>query len=116
MNFDPRWMMIPPYVDPRLLQGRPPLDFYPPGVHPTGKDPCIGERRVHFSPRKWVSASCCGDEGSPVEDGGASNWLVLLRWLFVSGMALGKKQWSFIGQDLFGGDSLIHSMEAVWIG
>lgn len=37
MNFDPRWMMIPPYVDPRLLQGRPPLDFYPPGVHPSGK-------------------------------------------------------------------------------
>lgn len=36
MNFDPRWMMIPPYVDPRLLQGRPPLDFYPPGVHPSG--------------------------------------------------------------------------------
>lgn len=39
MNFDPRWMMIPPYVDPRLLQGRPPLDFYPPGVHPSGKGP-----------------------------------------------------------------------------
>ncbi|XP_023109518.2 protein PRRC2A isoform X2 [Felis catus] len=39
MNFDPRWMMIPPYVDPRLLQGRPPLDFYPPGVHPTGLVP-----------------------------------------------------------------------------
>uniref|UniRef100_F7AHS1 Proline rich coiled-coil 2A n=1 Tax=Monodelphis domestica TaxID=13616 RepID=F7AHS1_MONDO len=27
MNFDPRWMMIPPYMDPRLLQGRPPLDL-----------------------------------------------------------------------------------------
>ncbi|XP_006256115.1 protein PRRC2A isoform X5 [Rattus norvegicus] len=39
MNFDPRWMMIPPYVDPRLLQGRPPLDFYPPGVHPSGLVP-----------------------------------------------------------------------------
>lgn len=42
MNFDPRWMMIPPYVDPRLLQGRPPLDFYPPGVHPSGKGPWGG--------------------------------------------------------------------------
>ena len=41
MNFDPRWMMIPPYVDPRLLQGRPPLDFYPPGVHPSGKGPPV---------------------------------------------------------------------------
>ncbi|XP_075411473.1 protein PRRC2A isoform X2 [Tenrec ecaudatus] len=39
MNFDPRWMMIPPYVDPRLLQGRPPLDFYPPGVHPSSLVP-----------------------------------------------------------------------------
>ncbi|XP_011378185.1 protein PRRC2A isoform X2 [Pteropus medius] len=39
MNFDPRWMMIPPYVDPRLLQGRPPLDFYSPSVHPSGLVP-----------------------------------------------------------------------------
>lgn len=37
MNFDPRWMMIPPYMDPRMMQGRPPMDFYPPGVHPSGK-------------------------------------------------------------------------------
>lgn len=38
MNFDPRWMMIPPYMDPRMMQGRPPpVDFYPPGVHPSGK-------------------------------------------------------------------------------
>ncbi|XP_077777021.1 protein PRRC2A isoform X2 [Podarcis muralis] len=36
MNFDPRWMMIPPYMDPRVMQGRPPIDFYPPGVHPSG--------------------------------------------------------------------------------
>ncbi|XP_044275675.1 protein PRRC2A isoform X2 [Varanus komodoensis] len=36
MNFDPRWMMIPPYMDPRMMQGRPPMDFYPPGVHPSG--------------------------------------------------------------------------------
>ncbi|XP_067172983.1 protein PRRC2A [Apteryx mantelli] len=36
MNFDPRWMMIPPYMDPRMMQGRPPVDFYPPGVHPSG--------------------------------------------------------------------------------
>ncbi|KAL7986405.1 hypothetical protein Chor_011571 [Crotalus horridus] len=36
INFDPRWMMIPPYMDPRMMQGRPPMDFYPPGVHPSG--------------------------------------------------------------------------------
>ncbi|XP_059570292.1 protein PRRC2A isoform X2 [Alligator mississippiensis] len=35
MNFDPRWMMISPYMDPRVMQGRPPVDFYPPGVHPS---------------------------------------------------------------------------------
>lgn len=37
MNFDPRWMMISPYMDPRVMQGRPPVDFYPPGVHPSSK-------------------------------------------------------------------------------
>lgn len=52
MNFDPRWMMIPPYVDPRLLQGRPPLDFYPPGVHPSGKRPW----------EVWESPSVLGSE------------------------------------------------------
>ncbi|XP_043353116.1 protein PRRC2A isoform X6 [Dermochelys coriacea] len=36
MNFDPRWMVIPPYIDPRMMPGRPPMDFYPPGVHPSG--------------------------------------------------------------------------------
>lgn len=34
---------------------------------------------------------------------------IAVRSLFVSGMALGKKQWAFIGQDLLGGDSSIHS-------
>ncbi|XP_064407768.1 protein PRRC2A isoform X2 [Latimeria chalumnae] len=36
MNFDPRWMMISPYMDPRMMQGRPPIDYFPPGVHPSG--------------------------------------------------------------------------------
>ncbi|XP_017336913.1 protein PRRC2A isoform X1 [Ictalurus punctatus] len=36
MNFDPRWMMMP-YMDPRMIQGRPPpMDYYPAGMHPTG--------------------------------------------------------------------------------
>lgn len=36
MNFDPRWMMMP-YMDPRMMQGRPPpMDYYPASMHPTG--------------------------------------------------------------------------------
>ncbi|KAG1947329.1 protein PRRC2A [Pimephales promelas] len=35
MNFDPRWMMMP-YMDPRMMQGRPPpMDYYPPSMHPS---------------------------------------------------------------------------------
>ncbi|KTG47664.1 hypothetical protein cypCar_00002063 [Cyprinus carpio] len=37
MNFDPRWMMMP-YMDPRMMQGRPPpMDYYTPSMHPSGK-------------------------------------------------------------------------------
>ncbi|KAG7500367.1 hypothetical protein JOB18_017147 [Solea senegalensis] len=36
MNFDPRWMMMP-YMDPRMMQGRPPpMEYYSAGMHPTG--------------------------------------------------------------------------------
>ncbi|KAJ8288050.1 hypothetical protein COCON_G00007090 [Conger conger] len=43
MNFDPRWMMMTPYMDPRLMQGRPPpMDYYQPSMHPTG---LIGRER-----------------------------------------------------------------------
>ncbi|XP_042632667.1 protein PRRC2A-like isoform X1 [Cyprinus carpio] len=36
MNFDPRWMMMP-YMDPRMMQGRPPpMDYYTPSMHPSG--------------------------------------------------------------------------------
>ncbi|KAM8953610.1 protein PRRC2A isoform 2-T2 [Pelodytes ibericus] len=37
VNYDPRWVMVPPFIDPRMMQGRP-LDYYPAnaGVHPTG--------------------------------------------------------------------------------
>ncbi|KAI3358100.1 hypothetical protein L3Q82_003108 [Scortum barcoo] len=42
MNFDPRWMMMP-YMDPRMMQGRPPpMDYYPAGMHPSG---LIGRER-----------------------------------------------------------------------
>eukprot|EP00062_Callorhinchus_milii_P028210 gi/632992509/ref/XP_007885133.1/ PREDICTED: protein PRRC2A-like [Callorhinchus milii] len=36
LGYDPRWMMMPPYMDPRLIQARPPMDYYPPGVHASG--------------------------------------------------------------------------------
>ncbi|XP_069491174.1 protein PRRC2A isoform X3 [Ambystoma mexicanum] len=39
MNFDPRWMMIPPYMDPRMMQSRSPMDYFQPGVHPSGLMP-----------------------------------------------------------------------------
>ncbi|KAI4880043.1 hypothetical protein NFI96_019912 [Prochilodus magdalenae] len=36
MNFDPRWMMMS-YMDPRMMQGRPPpMDYYPASMHPSG--------------------------------------------------------------------------------
>ncbi|KAK7165532.1 hypothetical protein R3I94_003787 [Phoxinus phoxinus] len=30
LGFDPRWMMMPPYMDPRMAQGCSPVDFYAP--------------------------------------------------------------------------------------
>ncbi|XP_026155538.1 protein PRRC2A isoform X1 [Mastacembelus armatus] len=42
INFDPRWMMMP-YMDPRMMQGRPPpIDYYSAGMHPSG---LIGRER-----------------------------------------------------------------------
>lgn len=37
LGFDPRWMMMPSYMDPRMAQGRTPVDFYPSTLHPSGK-------------------------------------------------------------------------------
>ncbi|KAM8934473.1 protein PRRC2B isoform 2-T2 [Pelodytes ibericus] len=36
LGFDTRWMMMPTYMDPRMTQGRAPVDFYPPSIHPPG--------------------------------------------------------------------------------
>ncbi|XP_071981700.1 protein PRRC2B isoform X4 [Engystomops pustulosus] len=36
LGFDPRWMMMPSYMDPRITQGRAAVDFYPPSIHPPG--------------------------------------------------------------------------------
>ncbi|KAJ8273787.1 hypothetical protein GJAV_G00105520 [Gymnothorax javanicus] len=43
MNFDPRWMMMSPYMDLRVMSGRPsPMDYYSAGMHPSG---LIGRER-----------------------------------------------------------------------
>ncbi|KAM9841363.1 protein PRRC2B isoform 2-T2 [Aulostomus maculatus] len=36
LGFDPRWMMMPPFMDPRMGQGRSPVDYYPGAVHSSG--------------------------------------------------------------------------------
>ncbi|XP_058238745.1 protein PRRC2B isoform X1 [Hemibagrus wyckioides] len=37
LGFDPRWMMMPPYMDPRMTQGRSTVDYYTSNVHSSGK-------------------------------------------------------------------------------
>ncbi|KFU90600.1 Protein PRRC2B [Chaetura pelagica] len=37
LGFDPRWMMMPSYMDPRMAPSRTPVDFYPSALHPSGK-------------------------------------------------------------------------------
>lgn len=36
LGFDPRWMMMPSYMDPRIPPTRAPMDFYPSALHPSG--------------------------------------------------------------------------------
>ncbi|TRY90794.1 hypothetical protein DNTS_018438 [Danionella cerebrum] len=36
LGFDPRWMMMPPYMDPRMAHSCSPSDYYPPSVHSSG--------------------------------------------------------------------------------
>lgn len=38
MGFDPRWLMMQSYMDPRMMSGRPPMDM-PTNIHP-GKEFC----------------------------------------------------------------------------
>ncbi|OXB73505.1 UNVERIFIED_CONTAM: hypothetical protein H355_012472 [Colinus virginianus] len=35
LGFDPRWMMMPSYMDPRMAPSRTPVDFYPSALHPS---------------------------------------------------------------------------------
>ncbi|XP_053415265.1 protein PRRC2B isoform X15 [Nycticebus coucang] len=52
LGFDPRWMMMPSYMDPRITPTRTPVDFYPSALHPSGlmkpmapQDPLSGAGR-----------------------------------------------------------------------
>ncbi|KAK0137332.1 Protein PRRC2B [Merluccius polli] len=36
LGFDPRWMMMPTFMDPRMAPGRSPVDYYPNSVHSSG--------------------------------------------------------------------------------
>uniref|UniRef100_A0A8C9T569 Proline rich coiled-coil 2B n=1 Tax=Scleropages formosus TaxID=113540 RepID=A0A8C9T569_SCLFO len=36
MGFDPRWMMMPPYMDPRTAQARSQVEYYSGVIHSTG--------------------------------------------------------------------------------
>ncbi|XP_067328067.1 protein PRRC2B isoform X2 [Anolis sagrei] len=72
LGFDPRWMMMPSYMDPRMSQARPAVDFYPSALHhPTGilkQDSmsgglsCPSERSEGQAERKDPSAPAWGQE------------------------------------------------------
>ena len=53
LGFDPRWMMMPSYMDPRITPTRTPVDFYPSALPASGK---------HHGP---VGPTCRGPDGAP---------------------------------------------------
>ncbi|XP_077478571.1 protein PRRC2B [Stigmatopora argus] len=57
LGFDPLWMMMPTFMDPRVSQGRSPVDYYPGHVHSSGMmKPLMHQDRVN---------SPSSDEGHP---------------------------------------------------
>ncbi|XP_063066564.1 protein PRRC2B, partial [Engraulis encrasicolus] len=57
LGFDPRWMMMPPYMDPRMAPGRSPVDYYPNPVHSSGT------MKPMMQPDHLNSPSSASDEG-----------------------------------------------------
>lgn len=55
LGFDPRWMMMPSYMDPRMTQGRAAVDFYPSSLHPPGV-------MKHLIQQESVGGSCQPDD------------------------------------------------------
>ncbi|XP_045431107.1 protein PRRC2B isoform X7 [Pipistrellus kuhlii] len=58
LGFDPRWMMMPSYMDPRIPPTRTPVDFYPPALHPSGL------MKPMVPPDSVSGASCRSEEQS----------------------------------------------------
>ncbi|XP_066222967.1 protein PRRC2B isoform X2 [Saccopteryx leptura] len=57
LGFDPRWMMMPSYMDPRITPTRTPVDFYPSALHPSGlMKPVV--------PQESLSGAGCRSEDS----------------------------------------------------
>ncbi|XP_060768832.1 protein PRRC2B isoform X2 [Neoarius graeffei] len=58
LGFDPRWMMMPPYMDPRVTQGRSTVDYYSPNVHSSGvMKPAVQQDRLN-SPGSTSDEGC----------------------------------------------------------
>ncbi|XP_019908892.2 protein PRRC2B isoform X2 [Esox lucius] len=57
LGFDPRWMMMPPFMDPRMAQGRSPVDYYPSTLHSSGM------MKPMAQPDHLNSPSSVSDEG-----------------------------------------------------
>ncbi|XP_072286156.1 protein PRRC2B isoform X3 [Pyxicephalus adspersus] len=55
LGFDPRWMMMPSYLDPRMTRGHATVDFYPPSLHPPGV-------MKHLIQQESVSGNCQPDD------------------------------------------------------
>ncbi|XP_015222707.2 protein PRRC2B isoform X3 [Lepisosteus oculatus] len=58
LGFDPRWMMMPPYMDPRMAQGRSPVDYYPAPVHSAGMMKPVMQQEHLNSPGSASEESC----------------------------------------------------------
>ncbi|XP_064379840.1 protein PRRC2B isoform X5 [Dromaius novaehollandiae] len=59
LGFDPRWMMMPSYMDPRMAQGRTPVDFYPSALHPSGiMKPMIQQESIGGSSCRSEDQNC----------------------------------------------------------
>ncbi|XP_030142333.4 protein PRRC2B isoform X9 [Taeniopygia guttata] len=59
LGFDPRWMMMPSYMDPRMAQSRTPVDFYPSALHPSGiMKPVIQQDSISGSSCRSEDQNC----------------------------------------------------------
>ncbi|XP_032653691.1 protein PRRC2B isoform X3 [Chelonoidis abingdonii] len=59
LGFDPRWMMMPSYMDPRMAQGRTSVDFYPSALYPSGiMKPMIQQDSINGSGCRSEEQNC----------------------------------------------------------